>query len=323
MPRVAPAISVIVPTRDRCKTLATTLERLRNQAPPERGFEILVVDNGSSDETGRLVEEVERGSAQSLRLIREPKPGPAAARNAGVREAQAPVVLFLGDDMAPADEMLVRGHSQLHDGRTERSFAVLGRVDWDPATHVTPFMDWLAAGRQFAFDRLDRGRVDASRYFYTSNVSIKKDLLDAVGGFNEAFPHAAVEDIELGMRLRDEGIELIYEPSLGVLHDHPTTLATSLRRSIIVGRSAALFYALHPERTAPWRLPARPHWAGKPMVREGLRLLSRAPIPSAARRRIWNVLHAASYTQGYLLGPPAAAAPLVSRGVTRRPGSPS
>lgn len=299
-------LSVVIPTRDRSRLLMRTLDRLAHQQPPACGFEVIVVDNGSSDDTAEIVPARAADFPAGLTFLVEPQPGPAAARNSGVRAAAGEVILFLGDDMEPRDDRLLIGHGELHAQRRDHRFAVLGRVAWHPGQPITPFMRWLESGRQFAFHQLSRGPVAAEKYFYTSNVSLKRELFLAAGGFDERFPFAAVEDIELGIRLAGLGMELEYEPDLLVLHYHPTTLESSLRRAVVVGRSAALFHALQPDYSdTPWRVPSRPSWSERHLPRLILRVLADLPgVPFRARRRAWNLLHAAAFADGYRLGPP-------------------
>lgn len=210
------------------------------------------------------------------------------------------MVLFLGDDMTPATEHLVARHTALH-ADLPSAGAILGRVAWDSRRAVTPFMRWLtASGIQFAFEQLEPGRVDPGRFFYSSHVSIARELLLAVGGFDERFPHAAGEDVELGVRLAEAGIVLEYYPDLLVLHDHPTTLPDSLARAERVGAAAAHYRRLHPGRPHP---DARPAVGLRWRVAEGLaptlQAWARLPVPAPLRAPAWRVLHLAAYAKGY------------------------
>ncbi len=299
-------VSVVIPTKDRKTALAQTLAALEAQRTPAT-LEVIVVDNGSTDETPAMVREQAQSGSIPIRLLAHPRGGPAGARNTGIEAADGEIIVLLGDDTEASDPELIEAHMALHAARPEDSYAVLGRITWSPRSPVTPFMHWLEnGGPQFHFAQLAPGPVDASKYFYSSHVSLKRSILERVGGFDVRFPSAAVEDTELGVRLADAGLELDYHPELLVLHDHPTTLEQSLRRAVTVGRSAALYNELRPDR--PHESIRPPRGAIWTIVRAAaplLRLASRLPAPRALREKTWLALNRAGYARGYRLGPPS------------------
>jgi GT2 family glycosyltransferase len=306
---MSPLISIVIPTKDRPLALRETLASLERQEPVDGDFEVVVVDDGSApaeqEEARRAVE----AAAEQIeaRLIRGPGGGPASARNAAAANAGGLVLLFLGDDTAAAAPDLLARHAELHRRRPEPSYAILGRITWTDRRAVTPFMRWLeSGGPQFHFDELSPGPVPADTYFYSSHVSLKREVFERAGGFEERFPFAATEDTELGVRLAEAGIQLEYHPELVVLHDHPTTLSDSLRRQVRVGRSAALYNELRPDRPHPQIAPPEGFaWAAVERLAPLLDRLQRAPLPSWARQRLWLAMHRARYAEGYRLGSPS------------------
>lgn len=302
------SLSVVIPTKDRAPALARTLAALEAQRAGDASIEAIVVDNGSGDGTVDQVRGRAAGAAIPIRLLEQPDGGPAAARNAGVRAAGGEVLLFLGDDTEPDGPGLLRAHLDLHAARPEEAYGVLGRITWSPRSPVTPFMSWLEnGGPQFHYGEIAAGPVDAASYFYSSHASVKRSLFERVGGFDERFPTAAVEDTDLGTRLADTGLELDYHPELLVLHDHPTTPAQSLRRSVAVGRSAALYNRLRPERPHPGvQAPQGLAWSAVRAAAPLLGALGRLPLPRGLRERIWLAMTRAGYARGYRLGPAEA-----------------
>jgi GT2 family glycosyltransferase len=299
------SLSVVIPTKDRADALARTLDAFEGQEGGDTELEAIVIDNGSSDAT---VEQVRRRASESelpIRLLEQPDGGPAAARNAGAKAATGEILLFLGDDTEPADQGLLSAHLSLHAARPEPAYGVLGRITWNPHKPVTPFMRWLEnGGPQFHYCELEAGPVDAASYFYSSHASVKRSLFEQLGGFDERFPTAAVEDTELGVRLADAGLELDYHPELLVLHDHPTTPAQSLRRSIAVGRSAALYNRLRPDRPHPGvQAPQGLAWSAVRAAAPLLGALARMPLPKELRERVWLAMTRSGYARGYRLGP--------------------
>ncbi|MEZ5076279.1 MAG: glycosyltransferase [Solirubrobacterales bacterium] len=301
-----PFLSAIVPTKDRAAALAATLAALADQEEIAGGAEVVVADNGSTDETPRvLAEAAER--LPSLVAVRQPKPGPAAARNAAVAAASGQVLLLLGDDTAPARTDLFAAHAALHRAEPDPGYAVLGRIEWAPQPQPTAFMRWLdAGGPQFHYWELSAGgAADPRSHFYSSHLSLKREIFEQVGGFDERFPFAAFEDTELGGRLAAHGMRLEYHPELLVHHDHPTSIPASLRRAVRVGRSAAIYNSLdtavpNPRVAAPRPLAAALAPAASPL----LGAAARVPAPAALRRRVWSLAHRCNYAVGYREGAP-------------------
>lgn len=298
------SLSVVIPTKDRAPALARTLAALEAQQLGGAEVEAIVVDNGSSDGT---VEQVRKRAASAtipIKLLEQPSNGPAAARNAGIAAASGAVILFLGDDTEPEGPNVLRAHLDLHGTRPEETYGVLGRITWSPRNPITPFMSWLEnGGPQFHYCDISAGGVDAASYFYSSHASVKLSVLNKVGGFDERFPTAAVEDTELGVRLSDAGLKLDYHPELLVLHDHPTTPAQSVRRSVAVGRSAALYNRLRPERPHPAvQAPKGFAWVAVRAAAPLLGLLARLPLPKRVREGVWLAMTRAAYARGYRQG---------------------
>ncbi len=180
------SLSVVIPTKDRFDALARTLDALGMQETNAASVETIVVDNGSGpDAVERLRARAGDGGSIPIRLLEHPSGGPAAARNAGVAAANGEVILFLGDDTEPAGRDLLRAHLALHAERPEEHYAVLGRITWNPRRPISPFMRWLEnGGPQFHYWALDSGPVDAASYFYSSHVSVKRSMLERIGGFD-------------------------------------------------------------------------------------------------------------------------------------------
>jgi glycosyltransferase involved in cell wall biosynthesis len=224
-----PTLSVVIPTRDRSETLEQTLKRLEGQIR-ETDTELLVVDDGSSDDTVDAFHRWIKTHDINARLLRQPARGPAAARNAGIAAAKGTLLLFLGDDIYPAPGLLHR-HLEHHRRYPDWHVALLGRVTWDPSLEVTPLMRWLEdGGPQFCYARIENPMNVPHTFFWTANLSVKHAFLESEGSFSEKFPFAAFEDVELGVRLGKRGLVLHYEPHAVGYHHHPITFQASLER---------------------------------------------------------------------------------------------
>jgi hypothetical protein len=216
-----------------------------------------------------------------------------------VRRAAAPVVLFLGDDTRPADPGVLAAHVRLHAEDPRPAAAVLGLIRWRPDRPVTPFMHWLEhGGPQFNFDALSAGPVSPARSFYTPHVSVKKAALEAVGGFDERFPFAALEDVELGLRLERAGLVLVYHPEMLVEHDHPYVASGFGARQERVGASARLMTDIHGD---VGYLLGRPRWSwpAHRLARPFLEELADRPLRPGMREYVWTALAISGFATGW------------------------
>ena len=247
MPESVPVASVVIPTFNRLDVLPEVLAAVEGQAV-EAAFEVVVVDDGSSDGTGAWLAERRASFGRPLTVLSQENRGPAAARNAGVAAARAPLVAFLGDDTVPSPGWLAAHLAAHRRHRGEpRPTAVLGYTGWHPRMRLNPFLRYINEhGLQFGYALIDDRREVPFNFFYTSNLSLPRRLLRDEP-FDVDFPYAAWEDIEAGYRLAQRGLRLTYEPRAVTAHDHPTTLARFARRQERAGYSAVVFQHLHPE----------------------------------------------------------------------------
>jgi GT2 family glycosyltransferase len=238
---MTPRMSVIVPTYRRPGLLSQCLSALAGQDAPAGSFEVVVVDDGSGDETAEVLRHHD-GSLPALTWRSQPSNrGPAAARNEAVRLANGELLLFIDDDIV-ASPSLVATHLRLHESTSDKD-GVLGFVDWLPSLRVTPFMRWLDTTTfQFAYHELSPGRLPhPADAFYTCNLSMRRGLFDDVNGFDERFPYPAYEDTELACRLADKGFTLDYRPEALAWHARAITLREFEQRMGKVAESAVLW----------------------------------------------------------------------------------
>lgn len=311
-----PLISVVLATYRRAATLRRTLEHLAGQDLPAAQFEVIVIDDGSPDETAEVVAEMTPTLPYALTYMRHENQGPGYTQNRGIERARAPVLLLLADDifLAPG---AVRAHLECHQAHPEPGVAVLGQVQQSPDLTETVF---LRTWDPFRFDDI-AGEKELPPYrFWAMNISVKRDFMRQHGMYLEHRGRggpSCMEDLELGIRLHRHGLKLLYaEAALG-RHHHVVTLDQAIQRWYERGLNYGEFrrHAPMPELTVFFHVLDRhtfgeyrrvlrgPNWfRGREksfawhLVREGLRRVSLnrftarwiwRPLLDAAERHDW------------------------------------
>jgi GT2 family glycosyltransferase len=204
-------LSIVIPTRARWDILRLTLGALDAQTVD--GFEVVVVVDGADQESPPL---------RGVRVVQQEHAGPGVARNRGVAETERPLVMFIGDDMVPRPGF-VEAHVARHAAAAAAEVAVLGRIVWHrdvPRDRLHRWLDWSGALFDYALLELQADEDAGWTRFYSSNVSMKRQLFEAAGGFDPDFVFD-YEDLDFGYRLGERGIRLLYEPRAVVEHLHP------------------------------------------------------------------------------------------------------
>jgi GT2 family glycosyltransferase len=273
-----PELSVVIPTFRRHGVLSRTLDALDRQTADLDGVEVVVVDDAREDDPAAVARAVDSGRrGYEVRQLHRERPGVSAARNAGWRAARAPLVLFLGDDMLAAPTLL-SAHLAWQRRHPEPEVTVLGHVRWAGELRVTGFMRWLEDGIQYDFSTL-HGDEARWTHFYASNLSIKRELLERGGGFDEQRFPFGYEDLDLGHRLAGLGMRMLYARDAEVEHLHASTLEDWRSRMRLVAAAERAWIELHPE-LAPFFHDRLAEAAGRPRVPHALGRLA-AGVPRA------------------------------------------
>lgn len=233
-------LSVVIPTYNRLPILQKCLKALENQqleTEPVAGYEVIVVDDGSTDAT---VSWLQQAALPHVRWFQQDHQGPAAARNLGIEKAQGNIIVFIDSDLVVLEDFLQAHADALvrskRDLKTDRVFtygSVINACNFDDPT-AEPFKitDFSAA------------------YFATGNVAIDRQWLEQAGLFDPQFQLYGWEDLELGVRLKHLGLKLIKCPEAAGYHWHPPfalkQLPNLIDKEIQRGRMGVLFYQKHP-----------------------------------------------------------------------------
>jgi glycosyltransferase involved in cell wall biosynthesis len=211
-------ISVIVPTFNRADRLTLLLGDLVRQRAPGLRYEVIVVDNRSTDHTAIAVARCAAADPR-VRYLRELRPGASCARNAGIAAAQAPILAFIDDDVRPHDDWIDAIH---------RAFAadpdldcLGGRIEprwpapvprWLTSAHWGPLALQMGRGRSPVIDR-----THASACLVTANFACRASVFRELGGFSPAFLRD--EDREFNLRMWRAGKRGLYIDSVATYTD--------------------------------------------------------------------------------------------------------
>ena len=216
----APFVSVIIPAFNNLEGLRRCLAPLEQQTHARERYEVIVVDNGSSDDVRSVVDGFPR-----VRLLREEQPGSYAARNRGIAAARGDVLALTDSDCVPTREWIEKGVENLL--RAPDCGFVAGRVELtfrDPA-RPTPSELYDFIVMNFHQDR----NVAERRFGATANLFVFKQVFEAVGPFDGQLLSAG--DLEWGRRVFDHGLLQIYADDVRVAHPARHALAETYRQA--------------------------------------------------------------------------------------------
>ncbi|MEJ2209231.1 MAG: glycosyltransferase [Anaerolineae bacterium] len=296
-----PTYSVIVPAYNAAATLDACLAALARQTVTAAGYEVLVVDDGSSDDTAAVARR------HGVLLLPLAHAGAAAARNAGARRARGDILLFTDADCEPLPDWIEQMSAPFVDP------AVVGVK----GAYLTRQSSLVARFAQAEYEEKYRrlARQDRIDFVDTYAAAYRRDLFLAHGGFD---PHFVLdEDQEFSFRLARAGHKLVFAPGARVYHQHRRTAWDYFRRKLGIGRWKVEVHARYPARAlrdsyTPWSqklqillLPligaaataatlGRLRWRAVGTL-AALELTSTLPLAWIARRQGWAVALAAPF----------------------------
>jgi glycosyltransferase involved in cell wall biosynthesis len=257
-------ISVVIATRNRAPLLAMALEGLRAQQFPPDDFEVVVVDNGSTDGTHDLVT-ARANSSMKVAYIFEPRLGLSIARNTGWRAAEGMWVAFLDDDAIPQRDWLMR-ITAAFDHVSPTPSCVGGRVE--PIYEVTP-PEWAKGSMLDLLTVVDHARepffvkdVLHGPKLVGANMAVHKAVLNRAAGFHPSLGRIGAnllsgEEVLLQLQLEKLGLPIYYDPAILVRHHVSADRLTRRwlkKRSFWGGVSDSLISFLNRPPTPWWAL---------------------------------------------------------------------
>jgi glycosyltransferase involved in cell wall biosynthesis len=236
-----PFVSVVIPTYNRRELLRGAIESLLNQSYPDDRYEIIVVDNSSTDGTEETVRSLQEKSQKVLRYYRKKNEGPGSARNLGIEKAKGTVVAFTDSDCVADKNWLDGGVANMTDGVGIVQGKTLPNPD-QPQRKLQQTMKVLSE----------------DSYYQTCNIFYRKEILDSVGGFSPELcgldflgrPRWGGEDADLAWRIKKQGWRSVFA-DIAVVYHHvfPVTTPGEFIRAIHLSIIFTLAQLLrkHPE----------------------------------------------------------------------------
>ncbi len=220
-------VSVVIPVHNASPYLAACLDRVRSLDPAP--LECIVVDDASTDDSAAIAERVGFGAISCRR-----QRGPAHARNVGARAARGEILLFIDSDVLVPPNALARILARFAE-EPER-VAVIGSYDAEPASP-----DFVSQYRNLLHCYMHQSGRTRTCTFWTGCGAIRREVFREQGGFSESYARPSVEDIELGLRLRQEGREIWLDKGLCVKHLKKLSFGGIVRTDVL-------------DRAVPWTM---------------------------------------------------------------------
>jgi len=269
LPRPQPRVSVVVCAFNAERTIGACLHALQYQRYPD--YEVVVVDDGSTDRTATITEEFRRRyesrGGPSFVLIHQPNRGLAVARNVGAQASRGEIVAYTDADCVPDPDWLVfLVHAAVRNG-----FAAVGGPNVPP-----PEENVVAAAVAAAPGGPTHVLIDdeIAEHIPGCNMALTQSVLAAVGGFDPAYT-AAGDDVDICWRLQNLGHRVGFSPAATVWHYRRHTLRSYLRQQRGYGRAEALLYFKHPDR---FNLLGQSRWLGRIYGGLAPQVFSRRPV---------------------------------------------
>ena len=223
-------VSVVVATRDRAELLRKLLAGLERQTVGAGAFEVVIVDDGSTDGTPEVLDGYD-SRLRLRRLANDRAAGPATARDMGWRAAQGELIVFTDDDCVPTPRWL---EELVAVARATPGAVVMGRTTPDPAGRQSPFTRSLLVER-------------AGPPFQTCNIAYPRELLERLDGFDRRYPLPVAEDTDLGWRATRSGAPVLFAADALVHHAVLDLGPIGALRVATKWRAAAPLFRRHPD----------------------------------------------------------------------------
>lgn len=224
-------VCIEISTFNNKELLKIVLERLALQSYPAEKFKVVLSDDGSSDGLPELVESICHTMPYEIVLLKNQHQGAAETHNQGIRACDDGLIIMMAADILVCSDF-IQMHVNTHQQYPADNVVVAGRLVQSPELPQTVFQQsWdKLINHLFSTEKKDLRHQG----FFVSNLSFKKSFMIKHGMFLN-WPAAAQEDIELGYRLAENGMQLIRNNQALGYHHHQASLQSVARRAYMEG----------------------------------------------------------------------------------------
>lgn len=260
-PATLPTVSIVIPVKDRADELRRCLESIIRIDYPKENLQLIVVDDGSRDNSAEVARQLGTLVVTSGGTGR----GPAAARNIGARAATGEILAFIDSDCTASTGWLAELVPTFDD---QAMAAVGGQVDGMCTESAVDRYEAVMSSLSIGTRERIGNKGDDTFYLPSCNLLVRRTVFLNVGGFEESM-HVG-EDVDLTWRLRDKGWTIAYLPAGRILHEHRSSIRSFMSRRFDYGTSEGMLQLLHPRRRKQMVIP--------PLLAIVLALIIMAPL---------------------------------------------
>lgn len=244
-----PFISVVIPTYNRKNDLIKCLGAIQNIDYPYKNFEVIIIDDGSMDRTEEFMKSFVK-KQKNIKYFKQKNSGPAKARNLGIKKSRGEIVFFVDDDVLVPKDLIKKS---LIWYKSEKVGGVGGlvlpkKLSWPDLYYIARYLD-----EYINLIKLDNSDTKGGG-IATALCSYRRKVLRALEGFNESFPLAAGEDIELTHRALENGWIIIKDPSIIGEHLRSETFKSVLKLKFKRMSGAVIHRELNKSHESPYHI---------------------------------------------------------------------
>ncbi len=258
-------------TYNRAALLERVLDACFEQTVPEDSYEVVLVNDGSTDGTAAVIERARSRASCAFTVVEQQNAGLARGRNVGIARAAGERIILIDDDVLPLPNF-VEEHLRSHD-HAPAAIVRGGAINVESFDDLPPpVWSW---------------KNYSGNFFWTTNVSVPTATIREIGGFNESFAEYGWEDIDVGLRLRFAGVRAVFNRFALAYHYKPQPRSSEIekmeRQTRAQARTAVTLSALHPH----WRTYLA---TGENPIQRGVHAVLRAiGVPEHLRRRVATI----------------------------------